>query len=347
MGDVPEPPFIGNLLSYILLALLIYLLYYSYRYRDSTSESADLPGVARPKGSCASAPEPPRQRVEFYIEPSPIEGQKIPFPSIYNIDEELDLSIVVPVKNCASKLSDYLQPISEYFAGRTFTYEIIVVDCCSSDGTHANALTYANEHQFVRVLRISRWTAASTAIMVGCTRTRGRWIFLYNPGDGIDVAEFAAFETKLRSLLPFSREALVAGAWRAAPEDFSILRSTFNIWLQWLTERFLSLAGVKESACKHARTFLMTRPAAQLMFSLLKLSVTCYDHEILVLAARIGMEVKSAKLNAANPYRYDTPSEERLDEIIVVAQALLTYVGRSKEVTAVRARLRSKFVTEL
>jgi hypothetical protein len=59
------------------------------------------------------------------------------------------------------------------------------------------------------------------------------------------------------------------------------------------------------------------------------------------------MEIESAKLNPADPCRYETPSKARLEDVIIIALAFFIYSKRSKDINAVRARLRIKFVTEL
>jgi glycosyltransferase involved in cell wall biosynthesis len=190
--------------------------------------------------------------MEFYIEPSPVPGQRIPYPTLSNIDEELELSVVVPVRNLEHDIRGVLESIADYFSKRwAVRYEVLVVDICSSDGAHDAALAFALERDGVRILRVPRPLSGSAACVIGCLRTRGRWIFVFNPLDRVPIAEYAAFEGRMRDAMRRSRGVLVAGRWRDAPENYAVLRSTFNALLESLTARLLWAAGVKERADVH------------------------------------------------------------------------------------------------
>jgi hypothetical protein len=161
-------------------------------------------------------------------------------------------------------------------------------------------------------------------------RTRGRWIFLYNPADKVSVAEFARFEDKIQTGLVRASSVLVCAAWKDEPDDPTILKSTLNALLQFTAERLLATVGIGAGA--HARTFLMTREAARIIYSIVRLPVASYDIEMLVVAAIVGIEIKTAKLTIPDPGRYTTASAERFAVMVNALQAVLIHSFRDKNV---------------
>jgi hypothetical protein len=279
--------------------------------------------------------------MEFYIEPSPVPGQRIPYPTLSNIDEELDLSVVVPVRNLEHDIRGALDSIVDYFSNcPAVRYEVLVVDICSSDQTHNTALAFALEHDGVRILKIPQPVSGSLACAVGCLRTRGRWIFLFNPLDRVPITEYASFEECMRSGIRRSRAVVVAGRWRDAPENYAVLRSTFNALLESLTAWLLCAAGVKERACRHARTFMITREAARVVYSVLRMTLEAYDIEVLVVAAKMGMKIKTVQLQVEDQYRYTTSSAERIGHVLSVLNAMLmhSWSGKKRNFSAARER---------
>jgi hypothetical protein len=142
------------------------------------------------------------------------------------------------------------------------------------------------------------------------------------------VAEFATFEDKIRAGLERASEVLVCGAWRDEPDDPTILRSTLNAFLRFVSEKLLAAVGI--SAGRRARTFLMNRDAARIIYSIVRLTVPSYDIEMLVIAAVMGIELKTAKLTTPDPRQYTTPSTERFATAVTALNALLIHCFRDK-----------------
>jgi hypothetical protein len=336
----PQPPLVADVLSYLLLAALLYLFFYSVRLRRELRRSEDLGGsTARAQVSTDGESRSRSQRIEYYIEPSPIPGQQIPYPTIANIGEELSVSIVIPVNNCETHIVDRLQRISDYFDGcPSLTYEILVVDMFSSDTTRERALEFAEDHRAVRVLRIPRSVPMLTAVLIGCSRTRGRAIFLFNPSDKIPISAFSKYYAKFEKVLKFSTQAFIVGQWKQVPEDYTILRSALNILVESIADRLLSVAGVRESAIKHARTFLMTRDALRAVSAGVDTLWVSYATTMVVLASQAGAEVRAAKLDQPDSYKYSTRAAERLDDLAVALQGVIDRVTKHARSTLTHRR---------
>jgi glycosyltransferase involved in cell wall biosynthesis len=318
MGDA-DVPFIADFLSTLLFLAVVFVFFYSF-------------WLTSPESRPAPAPEPDLGPLEFYIEPSPVPGQKIPYPVFAHTDPELDYSVVILVQNLASEITALLQSIQVYFANRpSLTYESLVIDLCSSDGTRDTALAFADEDAHVRVLYINRDLAASLACRIGVRRTRGRFIFLLNPRDQISIQSLDRYLLKAERVLSHDDRVLVIGSWVFENEDGEILRSTLNRVLEYATGTLLTWAHLKSSGCRHSRTLFFTRTAAKLLYANMRLQVAPYDIELIVTALTSRMRVKIAKLEDRDPFRYTTSSLERIDQVAAVLLSLFFHGLRLDE----------------
>jgi hypothetical protein len=320
-------PLIGNVLSYILILLMIYLLFYSIEIKRKGLNLDTLPPEVPPP---APRPEPPKSGPAlFYIEPSPVPGQQIPYPTISQFDPDRDLSIVIPIHDFEWGIADLLNSILTYFTNQMLTFEILVVDICSLDHTRDRVLEIASQTDKLRLLTIPYLLSSSSACLIGATRTRGASVFLFNTDDQISIESFPLFhEQLLRPINP----TIVIGCWLATRSQ-DILRSTLNVWLEVITSAVLRLAGVRYRASDHCRSFLMTREAVRSIFSQISVVTQEYDIEILVAAARSGVEMRTAVLGTANPRVDSVSSINRLDQLWVALVTLVSYtIGNRRRV---------------
>jgi dolichol-phosphate mannosyltransferase len=94
---------------------------------------------------------------------------------LLNGDDTLDLSLVLPTYNEAKNIAAVLeQAIAHLDAVTGLTYEIIVVDDDSPDGTWGKALDVAEKTSQVRVVRRQNERGLSTAVIRGWQVARGR-----------------------------------------------------------------------------------------------------------------------------------------------------------------------------
>lgn len=85
-----------------------------------------------------------------------------------------DLSLVVPAKNEQASIGPLVAEIAAALAGRSgLTYEVILVDDGSDDGTWASMERAVAEHDHTRALRLRRNFGKAAALSVGIENARG------------------------------------------------------------------------------------------------------------------------------------------------------------------------------
>ena len=92
------------------------------------------------------------------------------------------LSVVVPVFNEQDNVAPLVGEIVRALRGKQ-EFEIVYVDDCSRDGTHAALVALQASTPELRVLRHARQSGQSTAIRNGVKAARGAWIATLD-GDG-------------------------------------------------------------------------------------------------------------------------------------------------------------------
>src|SRR5437868_3025010 len=94
-----------------------------------------------------------------------------------NGEERLDLSLILPTYNEGKNIVAMLEQLTPVLDGiANLQYEIIVVDDNSPDRTWEQALTYAEQHPQVRVIRRQGERGLSTAVIRGWQAARGRFL---------------------------------------------------------------------------------------------------------------------------------------------------------------------------
>lgn len=85
----------------------------------------------------------------------------------------MELSIIIPLLNEAESLPELLQWISKVCSENKISYEILLVDDGSSDGSWEVILSIAKGNQFVKGIKFRRNYGKSAALQVGFQASRG------------------------------------------------------------------------------------------------------------------------------------------------------------------------------
>jgi hypothetical protein len=313
-----ELPLIADILHYLVIACVFYLLYYSIQLWRQSDSSGNLPAPA-------SERLPARSNRISRADPSysdrPLASARVAQPPT------LDLSIVIVADGHEPQMEVVLDSIIAYFQDRTTTFEVIVAITATDPAFRSAMQAYESQHGELRFLCFSETTILSKIMNYALAQIRGRAFFVFDLDDDIGIEALGLYEAKLASRVSESDSVLVLGKWRDEPENYSILRSTLNIYAEAAIARCERWCGVKQSATRHGRSFLMTRQAARLLTPIGSKFIVSNDLGYVVGAAILGVETKTVKLNRPDPRRYTLSSTKQLTRLIDVV-VLLMYKGR-------------------
>jgi dolichyl-phosphate beta-glucosyltransferase len=204
-------------------------------------------------------------------------------------------SVIIPAYNEAARVPTYLKEIQAYFEGRDESYEVIVVDDGSQDGTADRVREVAAGRPGVTVHALDRNRGKGHAVRAGMARAVGALRLMADADGATPITEVARLEA-----------AVAAGADLAVGsrvlEDPSVIRQVrvhrklsghvFNFLL-----RRLGVAPVLDTQCG----FKLFRGAvAAALFPQVTTDGFGFDVELLMLAARRGFRVAEVAVNWAD-----------------------------------------------
>ncbi|GIL48119.1 hypothetical protein Vafri_4815 [Volvox africanus] len=241
-------------------------------------------------------------------------------PTIFDAPTKA-LSCIIPAYNEEARLSSTLDEALAYLQrrrdrqGPQFTYEIIIVDDGSKDGTARVATSYTRKYGIdtVRLLRVSANRGKGHAVKRGMLVARGEYCLLMDADGATRFSDLEKLEAELDKILqpsfgrpPASRAATgdtqgplgVAYGSRAHLAKDAVVKRTRlrNLLTQGFHFLVYFVAGtrVKDTQCGFK---LFTRRAAAILFSNMRLQRWCFDVELLYLADQLQIPVCEVCVN--------------------------------------------------
>ncbi len=200
----------------------------------------------------------------------------------------LDLSIVIPAYNEELRITPTLEATAQFLADYAGTWEIVVVDDGSRDGTVALCERLAAERiPQLRVIASKPNRGKGSAVRIGMLAARGQ-IRVMCDADGSMPA------TELPKLLaPIAQGADLAIGSRYAPGAASnqtqpLYRRLWSRLCNQVIQRAL-VPGVRDTQCGFKA---FTARAADDLFGRATIDGWAFDLEVLALAKRLGYQVR-------------------------------------------------------
>lgn len=246
----------------------------------------------------------------------------VPAPSIHE-PATRSLSIVVPAYNEQDRLGSTLEATISYLQQRRnrkgphFTYEIIIVDDGSKDGTASLGFDYVRRYgvDAVRVLRLPANRGKGHAVRQGMLRSRGALCLMMDADGATRVSDLDKLEAVLADIqyASYHRKqvteaatppadasgplALVVGS-RAHLKEAAVaqrhpLRNFLMIGFHLLVT-FVAGSAIKDTQCGFK---LFTRRAAAVLYANQRTQRWCFDVELLYLASALGIPVKEVAVD--------------------------------------------------
>lgn len=214
-----------------------------------------------------------------------------PTPPPLEIRDDSSVSVVIPALDEGDHVETVVRAVDETMAGTGWTYEIVVVDDGSSDGTSGAA-----REAGARVVRNPRTLGYGAALKRGIDEARGSWLLIID-ADGTYPAE------AIPSLLSRTEEShMVVGARRGDDLHVSWTRRP----AKWFLRRLASyLAGVPiddlNSGLRLIRTDLVERyrhllPNGFSFTTTITLAAACHGHPVVYVPIDYRKRLGDSKL---------------------------------------------------
>jgi dolichyl-phosphate beta-glucosyltransferase len=194
-----------------------------------------------------------------------------------------DISVVIPAYNEATRLGSTLELTVDYLSRRNLSYELLVVDDGSRDGTAEVAEQFADRG--VRVVRHERNRGKGAAIRTGALASRGAEVLLSDADASTPIEELGKLQPHLKEAPLVLGSRAVAGADIREHQPFyrELMGKTFN--------RVIRLAGVRGLHDTQCGFKLLDGEVARELAAELTIDGFAYDVELVWLARRRGYRI--------------------------------------------------------
>jgi len=199
------------------------------------------------------------------------------------------LSIIIPAHNEENRLPDTLEQVQRFLEGQPFTFEIVIVENGSADGTLEVAQGFAQRHANVRVIQSERGKGA--AVKHGMLEAKGEYRFMCDADLSMPVEEITNF------IPPALRDVDIAIASREAKGavryNEPYYRHLGGRLVNFIIKLFI-LPGLNDTQCGFK---CFRADVADKLFNLQTLEGWSFDIELLYLARRHGHSIREIPIH--------------------------------------------------
>jgi len=199
---------------------------------------------------------------------------------------DLDLSIIVPAYNEEQRITPTLESLAAFLATQPYTYELVVVDDGSKDGTVALCRALAERIAGLRVIATSPNRGKGHAVRVGMLAARGAVRVMCDADGSMPATELP----KLLAPIAAGRATIAIGSRYVA----GAAQHTQPLWRRaWsrLCNQVIQAAlvpGVRDTQCGFKA---FTAASAHTLFSRATIDGWAFDLEVLAIAKRMDLGV--------------------------------------------------------
>ena len=195
---------------------------------------------------------------------------------------DIFLSIVIPAYNEKLRISETLTKIVSYLSNQHYSWEIVVANDGSTDGTDEIVTGSISSNPNIRLLNLEHG-GKGWAVKNGMLDAKGRYRFLVDADLSMPIEEISKFMPYFEDgsdIVIGSRE--VPGAHRFdEPKNRHIQSKVFSLLV-----KCLALRGISDTQCGFK---CFTSNAAKLLFDRQVVDGWAFDVEVLMLAKKYNM----------------------------------------------------------
>lgn len=198
---------------------------------------------------------------------------------------DLRISLILPAYNEVHRLPIHMLALRRYLDGRlSSSYEVIVVDDGSDDGTALLVSQYARDWPQLILLRHGTNCGKGRALRTGAAAARGDYILITDADGATPIAE----EEKLRSAILQGVDVAIGSRFLGTNGvQRSLVRNVIGGMFAWAVRHMLDLQ-VRDTQCGFK---MFRREVGKQLFGMCRESGYLIDLELLMHARQMGLDV--------------------------------------------------------
>jgi len=260
----------------------------------------------------------------------------------------VDLTIVIPAYNETERLPEMIAATIKHLTSAGLkdkrSFEILIVDDGSHDGTSATALKLANKYPIcdVKVVTLEKNVGKGGAVRHGMLYGGGERLLMADADGASRIEDLERLWKRLDEIAPDNVPGVVVGSRAHLVKSEAVVkRSLLRNVLMYGLHTVLRIVGVGHIRDTQCGFKLFSRSAAQRIFPAQHLPTWIFDVELLLLAKQLRIPVAEVPIEwhevAGSKLNVVTASLQMLRDLLIVRANHL--LGRW---TAVPERLKSE-----
>jgi len=252
----------------------------------------------------------------------------------------VDLTIVVPAYNETERLPIMMaSTIAHLTSQKNRTFEILIVDDGSTDGTSATALKLAAKYPKcnIRVVTLEKNIGKGGAVRHGMLYSSGERLLMADADGASRIEDLEVLWKTMDGLAPDNEPGVVVGSRAHLVKSEAVVKRSFlrNVLMYGLHTilRIVGVGHIRDTQCGFK---LFSRAAAQQIFPAQHLPTWIFDVELLLLAKQLHIPVAEVPIEwhevAGSKLNVMTASLQMLRDLLIVRANHL--LGRWKATSA-------------
>ncbi len=204
----------------------------------------------------------------------------------------LKLSAIIPAYNEINRLPGYLTQVVDYLERQSLSFEVIIVDDGSTDGTGAMVERFREENANVRLIRLRQNRGKGHAVKTGMLEASGQ-LRLFADADG--ATPIAELQQLVRAIEGGADVAVASRALRAdtCTVQTRLSRKVIGTLYNFIV-RMLAVRGIKDTQCGFK---LFSAESAATVFPLQRIEDFGFDVELLFICRKKGYRIVEVPVN--------------------------------------------------
>jgi len=241
----------------------------------------------------------------------------------------VDLTIVVPAYNETERLPEMMAETIKHLTSPTLkgrrTFEIVVVDDGSSDGTSAAALKLAKSYPTcdIKVVTLEKNIGKGGAVRHGMLFSGGERLLMADADGASRIQDLEELWKSMDTIAPKKAPGMVVGSRAHLVKTEAVVkRSLLRNVLMYGLHTILRIVGVGHIRDTQCGFKLFSRSAAQQIFPAQHLPTWIFDVELLLLAKQLRIPVAEVPIEwhevAGSKLNVVTASIQMLRDLLIV-----------------------------
>ena len=223
------------------------------------------------------------ERINTWIDQQPVTS-----PSV-------ELSIVVPAYNEERRLPPTLIDIIDFFDRKSVSYEVLVIDDGSTDGTAEVVRKFERVRSQVRLIQLPRNYGKGHAVRLGVLNCRGSNILFADADGATPIQEF----DRLQAAISAGAD-IAIGSRALASNETKVATSLHRRFLGRVFNKCVNMILLPSIADTQCGFKMFSRKAALFLFRRQRADRFSFDVELLYIAHKANLAIKEVPINWTN-----------------------------------------------